>query len=193
VKGIPRGKIRPSDGCLSSSRVKLDQVGYTNSASVLCRRSRVRGGRGRPGSPGGALSASTSSASAAPVGERGYWRGLERGWSPRSVAIRQPSGRTCAAPLAARGIPLPLLFSSPASAADCGPSRSASAIPELGRGRRPSLPSFGWDVSGRAPGLAYCRSGELGVASAAQELWSFIGVSGRSRLWLLWSSVVPGI
>jgi hypothetical protein len=27
VKGIPRGKIRPWDGCPSSSRVKSDQVG----------------------------------------------------------------------------------------------------------------------------------------------------------------------
>jgi hypothetical protein len=32
--GIPRGRIRPWDGCLSSSRVKFDQVGHANSA--LC-------------------------------------------------------------------------------------------------------------------------------------------------------------
>jgi hypothetical protein len=40
MTGIPRGKIRPWDGCLISIRMEFDQVSCPSSAFVVCKRSR---------------------------------------------------------------------------------------------------------------------------------------------------------
>jgi hypothetical protein len=39
MRGFPRGKMRPWDGCLISSRVNLGRVGGTGSIFVICKRS----------------------------------------------------------------------------------------------------------------------------------------------------------